>query len=147
MRSKRSIAAPLSRSFPSRARASSSWLSRFVLMSNRAASSIVSSRTAIGPPPCRTAIDSSTSQALPTILPNGWVMSVMRAVVNTPARVPTRIKDAASASASASVPRKAPLPNFTSRTSASSDSAIFLDMMLAVISGMEGTVAVTSRRP
>src|SRR5688572_16674531 len=40
----------------------------------------------------------------------------------------------------------APLPNFTSSTSASSDSASFLLMMLAVISGMLGTVVVTSRR-
>ena len=41
---------------------------------------------------------------------------------------------------------KAPLPHFTSSTSASMPSASFLDMMLAVISGMEGTVPVTSRR-
>ena len=40
----------------------------------------------------------------------------------------------------------APLPNFTSSTSASSPSASFLLMMLAVISGIDGTVAVTSRR-
>ena len=40
----------------------------------------------------------------------------------------------------------APLPCFTSSTSASSHSASFLLMMLAVISGMLGTVAVTSRR-
>ena len=42
---------------------------------------------------------------------------------------------------------KAPEPNFTSSTSASSDSASFLLMMLAVISGMQGTVPVTSRSP
>ena len=67
--------------------------------------------------------------------------------VRTPAFFPTRINEAASSSASCSVSRKAPLPNLTSNTNASSDSAIFLDMILAVINGIEGTVAVTSRRP
>ena len=41
---------------------------------------------------------------------------------------------------------KAPSPTFTSRTIAPAPAAIFLDMMLAAISGMLSTVAVTSRR-
>ena len=40
---------------------------------------------------------------------------------------------------------KAPLPTFTSITSASRPAASFLDGMLAVISGTDSTVAVTSR--
>ena len=42
---------------------------------------------------------------------------------------------------------KAPRPNLTSRTMASAPAAIFLDITLDAISGTEGTVAVTSRRP
>ena len=41
---------------------------------------------------------------------------------------------------------KAPLPHLMSSARASSPSASFLLMMLAVISGTEATVAVTSRR-
>ncbi len=41
---------------------------------------------------------------------------------------------------------KAPLPALTSSTSPVSPSASFFDMMLAAMSGMEGTVPVTSRR-
>ena len=52
----------------------------------------------------------------------------------------------ASASASVRVRMKAPVPNFTSSTSRSSDSASFLDMMLATMSGMLGTVAVIVRQ-
>ncbi len=40
---------------------------------------------------------------------------------------------------------KAPLPTFTSSTSASSPAASFFDRMLAVIKGSDSTVAVTSR--
>ena len=40
----------------------------------------------------------------------------------------------------------APEPNFTSSTRRSSDSASFLLMMLATMSGCDGTVAVTSRK-
>ena len=39
----------------------------------------------------------------------------------------------------------APLPTFTSRTSAAVPSAIFLDMMELEISGIDSTVPVTSR--
>ena len=39
----------------------------------------------------------------------------------------------------------APSPHFTSDTRADTPSAIFFDMMLAVMSGIDSTVAVTSR--
>ena len=39
----------------------------------------------------------------------------------------------------------APAPHFTSKTSVAAPSASFLERMLAVMSGMEGTVPVTSR--
>jgi len=48
--------------------------------------------------------------------------------------------------ASSSVFMKAPPPHFTSSTRASEPPASFLDMMLAVMRGMDSTVAVTSRR-
>jgi hypothetical protein len=52
----------------------------------------------------------------------------------------------ASIRASSSDFMKAPSPTFTSSTIASAPAAIFFDMMLAAISGMLSTVAVTSRR-
>ena len=73
-------------------------------------------------------------------------MSVSRATVGTPIRLPVSTIDRASARASSSVFMNAPLPCFTSSTSASSPSASFLLMMLAVMSGIDGTVPVTSRR-
>ena len=39
----------------------------------------------------------------------------------------------------------APSPTLTSSTSRDAPAAIFLDMMLVAISGIDGTVAVTSR--
>ena len=79
--------------------------------------------------------------------PSGWFMSVTSAAVSTPIRLPSgRPASGASSGPGRSVFMNAPLPNFTSSTRASSPSASFLLMMLAVISGMLGTVAVTSRR-
>ena len=66
-------------------------------------------------------------------------------MVRTPWASPRPIMVRASSSANASSGRKAPLPTFTSSTSASSPSASFLDMMLAAISGTDETVPVTSR--
>ncbi len=51
----------------------------------------------------------------------------------------------ASVRASSCVFMKAPLPTFTSSTSASMPSASFFDMIDEAISGMQSTVAVTSR--
>ncbi len=56
------------------------------------------------------------------------------------------INEFASASESFMVFIKAPLPIFTSRTKPSIPSANFLLIMLAVISGIDSTVPVTSRR-
>ena len=52
----------------------------------------------------------------------------------------------ASILASATDFMNAPEPYFTSKTRASEPSATFLERMLAVISGTDSTVAVTSRR-
>ncbi len=72
-------------------------------------------------------------------------MAVMTAVTRRPSDLPVRCRLAASASASASERMNAPLPVLTSNTSASAPSANFFERMLAVMSGMDSTVAVTSR--
>ncbi len=61
-------------------------------------------------------------------------------------RLPAATRASASWAASARDFMKAPEPNLTSRTRRSRPSASFLLMMLLVMSGMEGTVPVTSRR-
>ena len=73
-------------------------------------------------------------------------MSVSRAIVVTPAPVPSRTMVSASSRASASVFMNAPEPTFTSSTSEPVPSAIFLLMIDEAISGMISTVPVTSRR-
>ena len=72
-------------------------------------------------------------------------MSVISAVVRTPAPLATSTSERASASASAMVCMKAPLPTLTSMISDWRPAASFLDRIEAVISGTESTVAVTSR--
>jgi hypothetical protein len=52
----------------------------------------------------------------------------------------------ASSRAEASSAMNAPVPTFTSSTSDSVPSAIFFDMIDEAISGIDSTVAVTSRR-
>ena len=69
----------------------------------------------------------------------------MIASVFTPEALPIDTSDSASRRESASVFMNAPLPVFTSRTSASIPSAIFLLMIDAEMSGMLSTVPVTSR--
>ena len=88
---------------------------------------------------------SATSSALPTADPKGTSMSVMTAEVFLPAPSPMATMARASASASSSVFMKAPLPVLTSSTIAALPAASFLLMMEAAMSGMESTVAVTSR--
>ena len=73
-------------------------------------------------------------------------MSVMTATVCLPAPLPMATSSSASARASASVFMKEPPPHLTSSTMTSAPAASFLDMMLLAISGMLGTVPVTSRR-
>ena len=73
-------------------------------------------------------------------------MSVMTAAHLRPARRPIRVRPRARVRASSSVFIKAPSPHFTSSTITSAPEASFLDMMEETISGMEGTVPVTSRR-
>ena len=72
-------------------------------------------------------------------------MAVTRATVFTPASVPSCTIVRASSEAFAGSDIKAPLPVFTSRTSADVPSAIFLLMIDDAISGIASTVAVTSR--
>ena len=88
---------------------------------------------------------SLTSKALPTALPSGSSISVMTATVFFPASLPISTISVASSFASASVFMNEPLPHLTSSTMTSAPAASFLDMMLLTISGMLGTVPVTSR--
>ncbi len=72
-------------------------------------------------------------------------MSVSNATVRTPASVPSPTIVAASSRARARSFMNAPVPTFTSRTSAPVPSAIFLLMIDEAISGIASTVPVTSR--
>ncbi len=72
-------------------------------------------------------------------------MSVSTATVCTPAALPnSTIRPASSRAASTSF-MNAPLPAFTSSTRDAAPSAIFLLMIELAISGIDSTVAVTSR--
>ena len=70
---------------------------------------------------------------------------MISASVRTPDRFPVSTSDRASRRESSTVFMNAPRPVFTSSTSASIPSAIFLLMIDAVMSGMLSTVPVTSR--
>ena len=92
------------------------------------------------------AFDASlTSSQLPAERPSGVFMLVNNARVLTWQALPSLTMESASAAACSRVGMKAAAPNFTSRMSACNPSASFLERMLAVMSGMLGTVAVTSR--
>ena len=73
-------------------------------------------------------------------------MSVRKALTGTPCDWPILTMVRARIRASSGVFMKAPLPTFTSSTSASSPSASFLDMIDELMSGIDPTVAVVSRR-
>ena len=73
-------------------------------------------------------------------------MRVKIALVGLPILVLIATRDSASWRASTSVFINAPSPHFTSSTSESMPSAIFLLRILLQISGMLSTVPVTSRR-
>ena len=72
-------------------------------------------------------------------------MSVMSVRTGRPASAAVRRMLAASSRAESSVGMNAPLPDFTSMTSASRPAAIFFDRIDAVMSGTDSTVPVTSR--
>ena len=109
------------------------------------ASARVSSTTSAGPPPASTSTDSATSTALPAARPSGRSIAVTRATVRTPAASPRPTIVRASSRASSASFMNAPEPVFTSSTSASAPSAIFLLMIELAISGIDSTVPVTSR--
>ncbi len=79
-------------------------------------------------------------------MPRGWSMPLMTAVTFLPTRSPISAITCASCSALSKSRINAPLPHFTSSTIPSAPAAIFLDIMLAAISGILSTVPVTSRR-
>ena len=72
-------------------------------------------------------------------------MSVSRADVRSPAPFATASRLSARSIAASREAATAPLPTFTSTTSASTRAASFFERIDAVISGTESTVAVTSR--
>ena len=98
------------------------------------------------PFPLRQSIDSATSSALPTRAPSGSSIAVSTARDGFPIALATSVSATASSRARALSFMKAPRPNLTSRTRTSIPSASFLLRMLAQMSGMHSTVAVTSRR-
>ena len=109
------------------------------------ASKTVSFTTSSGPPPERTSIDSRTSRAFPAVKPRGISIAVTNATVFTPARFPRSTITRASSFAFSGSLMNAPLPVFTSSTKALVPSAIFLLIIDDAISGIDSTVAVTSR--
>ena len=72
-------------------------------------------------------------------------MSVSSATVGSPAPRATSTSASASSSASSRAAMKAPEPNLTSITSASSPAASFFERIEATISGIDSTVPVASR--
>ena len=72
-------------------------------------------------------------------------MSVSSHVTARPCATPMATIAFASARACARSFMNAPLPTFTSRTTACAPAAIFLDITLEAMSGMDGTVPVVSR--
>ena len=86
-----------------------------------------------------------TSTALPAAVASGSFMSVMSALVFMPAPLATATRLSASARDSSRFSMKAPVPVFTSRTRPARPAASFFDRIEAVISGIDSTVAVTSR--
>ena len=111
----------------------------------RAVNSTETSIKSFGPRPLSTSTHSTTSSALPTARPSGASIAVTTASVRTPDAFPIETSDSARRRESASVFMNAPPPVFTSSTSASMPSAIFLLMIDALMSGMLSTVPVTSR--
>ena len=105
----------------------------------------VRSRTSGGPSPRRMSSASSSSRAFPTARPSGASIEVSQATVRQPSSEASETRVRASRRASSGRRMKAPEPTLTSSTSPSRSSASFLLRMLAAMSGMESTVAVTSR--
>ena len=90
---------------------------------------------------------SITSSALPTALPSGWLMSVITARHALAARrADFHHAPAPARGHSSNFFMNAPEPVLTSSTRPSMPSASFLLIIDAVISGIDSTVAVTSRR-
>ena len=101
--------------------------------------------TSAGPFPLRHSIDSATSSAFPTVRPSGSSIAVITARQGLPMAFATVVRATASSLARAFSFMNAPRPNLTSRTRTSIPSESFLLRMLAQMSGMHSTVAVTSR--
>ena len=99
-----------------------------------------------GPWPLSTSILSMTSRLLPMLCPSGVSISVIMAATRRPWWVPMATISCASSMLWSTVFINAPVPVVTSSRMASEPEASFLDMMLDAISGMQLTVAVTSRR-
>src|SRR6185436_4649456 len=95
----------------------------------------VTSIRSAGPSPRSARIASSVSWALPQARPSGRSMAVSSATVGQPRSSPSAIIVSASSRLCSSLVRNAPLPRFTSRTSAFSPSASFFDMILAAVGG------------
>ncbi len=88
---------------------------------------------------------SAVSGPFPMARPSGVSMSVRSATVGVPNPMPTRTSVSASWRARGSSFMNAPRPTLTSSTSASMPSASFFDRIEAAMSGIDSTVAVTSR--
>ena len=150
MRAKASAARPLARACSACERAlvnsvasppkTKAWAARLSV-----SSSTRGSRDRTGSAPTRKSIASCTSKALPALRPSTWFMSVTRAVAGSPRPPATCTRLRANSVAWPRSAMKAPLPHFTSSTRPCRPAASFLLRMLAMIKGIDSTVAVTSR--
>ena len=95
--------------------------------------------------PCRKRTASSTSTALPQVRPSTWFMSVIHAHVFRPELAATSTRAEAMARAKFESVANAPLPTLMSSTMASRPAASFFERIEAQMSGIDSTVAVTSR--
>jgi hypothetical protein len=144
-RANRSSARPDESACSTRAVAAAASCSMPARTTMRAAMRVTTAVTSGGPLPLRTSRHSMISSELPTAAPSGASMSVTMASVRTPDNVPISTIARPSACACATSFMNAPSPHLTSRTSALLPSASFLLMIDAAISGIDSTVAVTSR--
>ena len=146
MRANRWYAAPFSRFRRHRASASASgWFraSDTIHAASRTESAATSRAHGL---PIRTSNASRTSFAFPTAKPSGSSIAVTSAAARRPAPFAPFTRACASATASSRVFMNAPAPHLTSKTSVRAPSASFLERIEATMSGIEGTVPVTSRR-
>src|SRR5947207_693071 len=135
--SSRNLAKPLPSASARSMRASADFRSRAFRprTSISAPAARVRNTRSAGPSPRSVWIASAISRLLPTALPSGCSMSVSSQVTARPCATPIDTIARASWRAEARSFMNAPLPTFTSRTTAFAPAAIFFDITLEAVAG------------